>query len=58
MEEQSKYAFGVDVGTENVRAVALEVQNPETVKVIAYGEAKNMRGQHERSECGSCLYFD
>lgn len=47
MEEQSKYAFGVDVGTENVRAVALEVQNPETVKVIAYGEAKNMRGMRK-----------
>ena len=34
MEEQSKYAFGVDVGTENVRAVALEIKG-EDVKVIA-----------------------
>ena len=37
MEEQSKYAFGIDVGTENVRAVALEIQSQDVMKVIAYG---------------------
>ncbi len=43
MEEQSKYAFGVDVGTENVRAVALE-QQAANVKVTAYGESPNEQG--------------
>ena len=47
MEEQSKYAFGIDVGTENVRAVALEIRNEDTIKVIAYGEAKNERGMRK-----------
>ncbi len=46
MEEQSKYAFGVDVGTENVRAVALEIAG-ERVKVIAYGEAPNEKGMRK-----------
>lgn len=47
MEEQSKYAFGIDVGTENVRAVALEIQSQDVMKVIAYGEAKNARGMRK-----------
>lgn len=47
MEEQSKYAFGIDVGTENVRAVALEIRGEETVKVIGYGEAKNEKGMRK-----------
>ena len=47
MEEQSKYAFGIDVGTENVRAVALEIQGEDTIKVIAYGEAKNEKGMRK-----------
>ena len=46
MEEQSKYAFGVDVGTENVRAVALEIEG-ENVKVIAYGESPNEKGMRK-----------
>ena len=46
MEEQSKYAFGVDVGTENVRAVALEIQG-EDVKVIAYGKSANEKGMRK-----------
>ncbi len=47
MEEQSKYAFGIDVGTENVRAVALEIKGEDTVKVIGYGEAKNEKGMRK-----------
>ena len=47
MEEQSKYAFGIDVGTENVRAVALEIQGEDTIKVIGYGEAKNEKGMRK-----------
>ena len=47
MEEQSKYAFGVDVGTENVRAVALEIKSEGTVKVIGYGEAKTEKGMRK-----------
>lgn len=46
MEEQSKYAFGVDVGTENVRAVALEIVG-ENVKVISYGESQNQKGMRK-----------
>lgn len=47
MEEQSKYAFGIDVGTETVRAVALELKGEDSVSVIGYGEAKNERGMHK-----------
>ncbi len=47
MEEQSKYAFGIDVGTENVRAVALEIRGEDTIKVIAYGEAQNAKGMRK-----------
>lgn len=47
MEEQSKYAFGIDVGTETVRAVALEIKGEDTVSVIGYGEASNERGMHK-----------
>jgi cell division protein FtsA len=47
MEEQSKYAFGIDVGTENVRAVALEIRGEDEIKVIAYGEAENEKGMRK-----------
>ena len=47
MEEQSKFAFGIDVGTETVRAVALEIKGEDSVSVIGYGEAKNERGMHK-----------
>lgn len=40
MEEASRYAVGLDVGTENVRAVVLQVSH-EGMAVIGYGEAKN-----------------
>ena len=40
MEESSRYAVGLDVGTENVRAVVLQVSH-EGMAVIGYGEAKN-----------------
>lgn len=40
MEEASRYAVGLDVGTENVRAVVLSV-SAEGSTVIGYGEAKN-----------------
>ncbi|MBQ6486654.1 cell division protein FtsA [Candidatus Saccharibacteria bacterium] len=47
MEEQSKYAFGIDVGTETVRAVALEIKGEDSISVIGYGEAANERGMHK-----------
>ena len=40
MEETSRYAVGLDVGTENVRAVVLNVSR-EGASVVGYGEAKN-----------------
>lgn len=47
MEEQSKYAFGIDVGTENVRAVALEIKGNDSISVIGYGDAKNEGGMRK-----------
>lgn len=40
MEEASRYAVGLDVGTENVRAVVLSV-NKGNYAVVGYGEGKN-----------------
>jgi HSP20 family molecular chaperone IbpA len=52
MEEQSKYAFGVDVGTENVRAVALEVKG-EDVK-----EKHFIRHERFSSNCERSYYLE
>lgn len=41
MEESSRYAVGLDVGTENVRAVVLAVNNKGETSVVGYGEATN-----------------
>lgn len=40
MEDTLRYAVGLDVGTENVRAVVLSVSR-EGMTVVGYGEAKN-----------------
>lgn len=40
MEEVSRYAVGIDVGTENVRAVVLN-PSKDGFCVVGYGEAKN-----------------
>lgn len=40
MEDALRYAVGLDVGTENVRAVVLSVSR-EAMTVVGYGEAKN-----------------
>lgn len=40
MEDSLRYAVGLDVGTENVRAVVLSVSR-EGMTVVGYGEAKN-----------------
>ena len=40
MEDTLRYAVGLDVGTENVRAVVLSVSG-EGMTVVGYGEAKN-----------------
>lgn len=40
MEEAAKYAVGIDVGTENVRAVVL-CTNRDGMAVVGYGETKN-----------------
>jgi cell division protein FtsA len=47
MEEQSKYAFGVDVGSETVRAVALEIKGEDSISVIGYGEKRLEGGMHK-----------
>ena len=41
MEEISRYAIGIDVGTENVRAVVATVSKDGKVTVIGYNEGKN-----------------
>lgn len=41
MDEVSHYAVGLDVGTENVRAVVLSVTRDGETNVVGYGEAKN-----------------
>lgn len=41
MDEISKYAVGLDVGTENVRAVLASVNKEGKISIIGYNEAKN-----------------
>ena len=41
MDEISRYAVGLDVGTENVRAVVMSVGRDGTTSVVGYGEATN-----------------
>lgn len=41
MDEVSRYAVGLDVGTENVRAVVLSVSSEGEASVIGFGEAPN-----------------
>jgi len=41
MDEISRYAIGIDVGTENVRAVVATVSKDRKVTVIGYNEGKN-----------------
>lgn len=41
MDEVSRYAVGLDVGTENVRAVVMSVGRDGNTSVVGYGEAAN-----------------
>ena len=41
MDEVSKYAVGLDVGTENVRAVVVTVGKDGDISVVGYNEASN-----------------
>ena len=41
MDEVSRYAVGIDVGTENVRAVVMSVGRDGSTSVVGYGEAQN-----------------
>ena len=41
MEENLRYAVGIDVGTENVRAVVGSVNRDGRLSVVGYNEAKN-----------------
>lgn len=41
MDEISRYAVGLDIGTENVRAVLASVTKDGNVSIIGYNEAKN-----------------
>lgn len=41
MDEVSKYAVGLDVGTENVRAVVATVGRDGSISVVGYNEAPN-----------------
>lgn len=41
MDEAVRYAVGLDVGTENVRAVVLSVSKEGRTSVVGYNEAKN-----------------
>lgn len=41
MDEVSRYAVGLDVGTENVRAVVMSVGRDGNTSVVGYGEATN-----------------
>lgn len=41
MDEVSRYAVGLDVGTENVRAVVMSVGRDGATSVVGYGEAAN-----------------
>ena len=41
MDDVSRYAVGLDVGTENVRAVVMSVGRDGMTSVVGYGEARN-----------------
>ena len=41
MDEVASYAVGLDVGTENVRAVVLSMNREGAMSVVGYGEAPN-----------------
>ena len=41
MEEVSRFAVGLDVGTENVRAVMTSLDKDGALSVVGYGEAPN-----------------
>ncbi len=41
MDEISRYAVGLDIGTANVRAVVATVSSNGGLSVIGYGEAAN-----------------
>lgn len=41
MDEIKRYAVGLDVGTENVRAVVAGVSDSGKISVVGYGEGKN-----------------
>lgn len=41
MDEVSRYAVGLDVGTENVRAIVMSVGRDGNTSVVGYGEAAN-----------------
>ena len=42
MDETVRYAVGLDVGTENVRAVVASIAKDGKISVIGYNEAKNL----------------
>ena len=42
MDESSRYAVGLDVGTENVRAVVLSVSKSGELAVVGYNEGKSV----------------
>ena len=42
MDETARYAVGLDVGTENIRAVVASVDKTGKLSVVGYNEAKNM----------------
>ena len=41
MDETARYAVGLDVGTENIRAVVASVSKDGQISVVGYNEAKN-----------------
>lgn len=41
MDDASKFAVGLDVGTENVRAVVMTVNKDDTLSVVGYNEGPN-----------------
>ena len=41
MDEISRYATGIDVGTSNVRAVVASISDKGALNVIGYGEVAN-----------------
>ena len=42
MDETVRYAVGLDIGTENVRAVVASIDRSGKLSVVGYNEAKNM----------------